>query len=116
VEDRVSGIKALGRDHPARDVIGAQQVTRCGSEHVKAKPREFISGEVAIAAIRPLRSDRLRIEIRRENAERAVYVCQVGSVLIKLALQHVNDAGEFAALLNEASDDMILTHAAALCQ
>jgi hypothetical protein len=33
-------------------------------------------------------------------------VRQVGSVLVKLALQLVNDAGEFAALLDKPGDDV----------
>jgi hypothetical protein len=39
-------------------------------------------------------------------------------VLVKLALQLVDDDGEFAALLNEARDYVIFAraHAAALCQ
>jgi hypothetical protein len=78
-QDSVSGIEALGGNHPACDVIRAQQLARRGSEHAKAEPRQFIAGEVPIAAIGALRSDRLRVEIRRENAEHAINVRQVGS-------------------------------------
>jgi hypothetical protein len=31
-QDGVSRIEAFGRDHPALNVIGAQQFARCGSE------------------------------------------------------------------------------------
>jgi hypothetical protein len=63
--DGVSGIEAFGGDDPARDLIRAQQLARCGSEHANAEPREFISREIAIAAIGALRSDRLRVKIGR---------------------------------------------------
>ena len=43
-QDRVSGIETFGGDHPARDVIRAQQLARCGSEHAKAEPRRAHSG------------------------------------------------------------------------
>jgi hypothetical protein len=33
----------------SRYLIGAQQLTRRGSEHPKAEPRQFILGEVTIA-------------------------------------------------------------------
>jgi hypothetical protein len=81
-QDRVSSIEALSRDYPARDVIGAQRLARSVAEHAKAEPREFIAGKVAIAPIEPLRSDRFQIEIGREIAQRAVYVRQVGPVLV----------------------------------
>jgi hypothetical protein len=43
---------------------------------------------------------------------------QVGSVLVKLALQLVDDAGEFVALLDQTGKDMILCggHDALRCQ
>ena len=85
-QNRVAGIEALGGDHPARNLIGAQRLARCGSQHAKAEPREFIAGEIPVAAICALRPNRLRVEIRRENAQRAVYVRQVRAVLVKLAL------------------------------
>jgi len=59
-QDCVSGIKTFSRDHLSRNVIRAQQLARCRSEHAKAKPREFIPREVPIAAIGALRSDRYR--------------------------------------------------------
>jgi hypothetical protein len=99
-QDGVSGIEAFSDDQPSRDIVGAQQLARYGSEHAKAEPREFIPREVPIAAIDTLRSDRLRVKIGREDAERTVYVRQVRAVLIKLALHLVNDAGQLAALLD----------------
>jgi hypothetical protein len=41
-QDRVSAIEPLGGDHPARNVIRAQQLACCGSEHAKAEPRQLI--------------------------------------------------------------------------
>jgi hypothetical protein len=80
-------VEAFGCDHPARDVIRAQQLSGCGSEHAKAEPRQFIPTEVAVAAIDALRADRLWINICRKNPEHAVDMRQVGPVLVKLALQ-----------------------------
>ena len=99
-QDRVSAIEAFGGDHSACDVIRTQQLARSRSEHAKAEPRQLVPGEVAIAAIDALRTDRLRVKIGREDAERTVYVRQVRAVLIKLALHLVNDAGQLAALLD----------------
>jgi len=50
--------------------------------------------------------------------ERAIYVRQIGPMLVELPLQLVDDAGEFAALLNQAGNDVIVarTHAVARCQ
>jgi hypothetical protein len=79
-------IEAFGRDHPARDVIGAEQLARCGSEHAEAEPRQFVSGEVAVAAIDALRPDRFRVQIGRENAKHAIDMHQIGPMLVKLAL------------------------------
>ena len=80
-------IEAFDRDHLPGDVIGAQRHTRCGSEHAEAEPRQFVPGEIPVAPIGALRTDRLGVEICRENAERAINVHQIGPVLIKLALQ-----------------------------
>ena len=60
-----------------------------------------MSGEVPIAAIGALRSDRLRVKISRENAERAIDMRQIGPALVKLLLHLIDDAGEFAALLDQ---------------
>jgi hypothetical protein len=49
--DRLSEIKALGFDHPARNVIRAQQFACCHSDHAKAEPRQLIPGEVAVTLI-----------------------------------------------------------------
>jgi hypothetical protein len=38
-----------------------QRLARCGSEDAKAEPRQFIPGEIPVASIGPLRSDRLRV-------------------------------------------------------
>jgi hypothetical protein len=45
-------------------------------------------------------------------------VRQIGPVLVKPPLQFINDAGEFAALLDQPGNDMISArgHTAALCQ
>lgn len=117
-QDGVSSIEAFGRDHPPRDIIRAQQLARCGSENAKAEPRQFISREVPIAAVSALRSKRVGIKFSRQHAEHAVNVRQIGSVLIKLALQLIDDAGQFAALLDQPGNDMILArdHAALRCQ
>jgi hypothetical protein len=80
---RSAASKPLGDDHTVRNVIRAQRLARCGSEHAKAEPRQFVPGEVPIAPIEPLRSDPFRIEIGRQNAERAVYMRQVGAVLVE---------------------------------
>jgi hypothetical protein len=118
VQNRVCGIEALSRDNPARNVIGAQQLTRCDSEHAKAEPRQFIPGKISSAPINALWLDGFRIEISRENTQSAVYVHQVSSMLVDLALHLVDDDGEFAALLDKASDDVIprSAHAALRCQ
>ena len=50
-QDCVSGVERLGGDHPARNVVRAQQLARYGSEHAKAEPREFIASEIPVAAI-----------------------------------------------------------------
>ena len=83
-QDAVSGIKAFRCDHPGGDVIGTQQLGRSGSEHAEAEPRQFVSGEVAIASIDALRSDRLWVEIGCKNAEHAINMRQVSPVLIEL--------------------------------
>lgn len=89
-----------------------------GRSTPKQSRDNLITVEVAIPAIDALRSDLLRVKISRENVEHAIYVRQVGSMLIKLALQLVNDAGEFAALLDKAGNNMILAggHSAFRCQ
>jgi hypothetical protein len=38
MQNAISGIEPLSGDHPACNVIGAQQLARCRSEHVKASP------------------------------------------------------------------------------
>jgi len=48
-QDRVSRIEALCGNHPARNVVRAQQFACGGSEHAKAEPRQPVPGEVAIA-------------------------------------------------------------------
>lgn len=45
-----------------------------------------------------------------------VDVGQVCTVLVKLPLQFINDAGKLAALLDQAGNDVTLDHAAVLCQ
>jgi len=43
----------------------------------------------------------------RENAEYAIDMRKVGSVLIKLALQLMNDAREFGTFRDQVGDDII---------
>jgi hypothetical protein len=40
-QDAVCGIETLGDDHTVRNVIRAQPLARCGSEHAKAEPRQL---------------------------------------------------------------------------
>jgi len=96
----------------------AQQLATRGSEHAEAEPRQFVSGEVAIASIDALRSDRLWVEIGCKNAEHAINMRQVSPVLIELPLQFVDDASKLGALRNQAGNDMIPFggHAALRCQ
>ena len=98
---RVSRIETFSGDHPTRDIIRAQQFASRRPEHAKAEPRKFIPGEVAIAAIGSLRSDRLRVEIGREHAKHTVNVREVGPILVKLALHLIDDAGQLAPLLDK---------------
>ena len=53
-------------DHLAGDVIGTDRVAGCGSERAGT----VRSGQSTDCPDRALRSDRLRVEIRREDAER----------------------------------------------
>jgi hypothetical protein len=82
-QDAVGGIEALGGDHSARNVIGAQQLARCDPQHAKAKPRQLIPGEVAIAAIDTFCFYLLRVQIAGENAQHAIDMRQIGSMLVK---------------------------------
>ena len=84
----------------------------------ETEPRQLIPSEVAVASIGALRTDRLGVEIGHEDAQHAVDMRQIGPVLIKLALQLINDAGEFTPLLDKTGDDVILArgHAALWCQ
>jgi hypothetical protein len=107
-QDCVASIKTFGGDRPARDLIGAQQLARCGSERAKAEPRQFIPGKVAIAPVGTFRSDRLGVKIGRENAQHAVNVREVRAMLIKLALQLIDDASQLAPLLDQAGNEIIL--------
>jgi hypothetical protein len=63
-------ITVLGCYHPSGNVLGAQQLVGCGSERPETEPRKFISGEIPIAAIDPLRSDALGVKARREKVAR----------------------------------------------
>jgi hypothetical protein len=45
-----------------------------------------VLGEISIAPVDALWPDCLRVEIGRENAEHAVYMRQIGPVLVELAL------------------------------
>ncbi len=118
MEHAVSRVKALRGNHPAGDVICAHRAARSGSEHAKAEPRQFIPGEVPVAAIGALRADCLRVKISHENAEHAVDMHQVRPVLIKLPLQLVNNAGKLRSLRDQGGNDMIPCggHDALRCQ
>lgn len=117
-QDGVCRIETLGLDYPARDIIGAEQLARCGPENAKAESRQFIPGEVPVASIGALWLERLRVEIGRQNAQRAVDMREVGAILVKLPLQLVDNPSEFAALLDQPGDNEIACrdHAMALCQ
>jgi hypothetical protein len=58
----------------------------------------------------------LWLRLRPEDAECAVDMRQIGPMLIKLLLQLVDDLDQLAVLRDQAGDDLILIHAAALCQ
>src|SRR5436305_8634699 len=40
-QDRVADIEAFSGNHPARNIIRAQQLPGCGSEHAKAESRQW---------------------------------------------------------------------------
>jgi hypothetical protein len=72
----------------------------------------------AIASVGTLRPKRLGVQIGSENAQHAVNVRHIGPMLVKLALQLIDNAGEFAALLDQAGNDVITArgHDALRCQ
>jgi hypothetical protein len=43
-------------------------------------------------------------------------ICWIGPILIELRLQRLNQAGELAALVDQARDGAICSHATACCQ
>jgi len=107
---RESDAVALIRQHVASGTI-------IHADESNAWERLHASYDVRRVTIAAFRSDRLWVEIGGEHAEHAVYVHQIGAVLVKLAFQLIDDAGEFAALGDQARDDRIARgHAALRCQ
>ena len=103
---------------PARREHRGQRL--CGRpESSEGEAGEFPALEVQGAPIRALWPNRLRIKVCREDAQHPVNVRQIRPVLIDLALQLNDDAGEFGLLGNQTRDDLRafrLSHAAALSQ
>jgi hypothetical protein len=50
----------------------------------------------------PPQSAKAGVQISRENPERAVNVRQIGSVLVELPLQFVDDASKFSTFFDQA--------------
>jgi hypothetical protein len=50
----------------------------------------------------PRKSAKAGVQISRENPERAVNVRQIGSVLVELPLQFVDDASKFSTFFDQA--------------
>ena len=55
--DRVADIEAFSGNHPARNIIRAQQLPGCGSEHAKAESRQWTPAFSALIVIIKRRPD-----------------------------------------------------------
>ena len=85
-QDPVGTIEPLRVDDLAGYIVGAERFVCGGSENVKAKPPQLVAGKVAGSPMATLRANGFRVDIGGENAENAVDMRQVRSMLIELTL------------------------------
>jgi hypothetical protein len=89
-----------------RDLVCGDK-TRRFPERAHAEPRQLIAGEVTGSArIGALRFDRLGVTIGLNQPQHAVDVREIRPVLVKLAFQPRDTAGDLAALLSKCGNDV----------